>query len=33
MLDFAVNYAANPTTDNPLLYSLLGLAGGFPRSA
>ena len=29
LLDFAVNYAANPTTGNPLAYSLLGLTGGF----
>jgi hypothetical protein len=30
MLDFAVNFAANPTTSNPILYPLYGLAGGFP---
>jgi len=29
LLDSAVNFAANPTTDNALLYPFLGLTGGF----
>lgn len=29
LLDYGLNYAANPTTQNPLLYSVLGLMGGF----
>ena len=30
LLDSAVNFAANPTTTNALLYSWLGMTGGFP---
>ncbi len=30
LLDYALNFAANPTTDFPLLYSLMGLTGFFP---
>ncbi len=30
LLDYGVNYAANPTTENPLLYTFMGLFGGFP---
>ena len=30
LLDTGVNYAANPTVTNPLLYSIFGLAGLFP---
>ncbi len=29
LLDYAVNFAANPTTSNPLLYPLLGMSGRF----
>lgn len=29
LLDYAVNFAANPTTTNPVLYPLLGLFGRF----
>lgn len=29
LLDHAVNYSANVTTDNALIYGLLGLSGGF----
>ncbi len=29
LLDFGVNYAANPTTSNPVLYALYGLSGFF----
>ena len=29
LLDYAVNFAANPTTANPVLYPLFGLAGRF----
>lgn len=29
LLDYGVNFAANPTTSNPLLYSFMGLLGGF----
>lgn len=31
-LDYIVNFAANPTTSNPLLYALNGLTGQFPGS-
>lgn len=30
VLDYAINYAANPTTDNALFYSVMGVFGGFP---
>jgi hypothetical protein len=30
LTSYAVNYAANPTTSNGLLYAILGLTGGFP---
>jgi hypothetical protein len=30
LLDWSVSFAAFPTTNNPLLYAVLGLAGGFP---
>lgn len=30
LLDWSVSFAAFPTTKNPLLYAVLGLAGGFP---
>lgn len=30
LLDLGVNYAANPTTSNPLLYALFGMMGTFP---
>jgi|GEM_PF-99893 len=30
LLDWSVNYAAFPTTTNPLLYTVMGLSGGFP---
>jgi hypothetical protein len=30
LLDYALNFAAEPTTSNPILYSILGLTGGFP---
>ncbi|NCN28161.1 DUF4105 domain-containing protein [bacterium] len=30
LLDSGINFAANPTTQNPLLYSLFGLIGVFP---
>ena len=30
LLNHGVNYAANPTTLNPLFYAILGLSGGFP---
>lgn len=30
LLDDAVNFAATPTTRNPFLYGVMGLAGGFP---
>jgi hypothetical protein len=30
LLDDAVNFAATPTTQNPFLYGVMGLAGGFP---
>ena len=30
LLDSAFNYAANPTTENALLYAWLGMTGGFP---
>lgn len=30
LLDIGLNYAAIPTTKNPLLYAYFGLAGGFP---
>lgn len=29
LLDYGLNYAANPTSMNPLVYSVLGLTGGF----
>lgn len=29
LLDYAVNFAANPTTDNPILYPVSGLTGRF----
>ena len=29
LLDYAINFAANPTTDNPILYPILGLTGRF----
>lgn len=29
LLSYIVNYAANPTTNNPILYSLYGVFGGF----
>lgn len=29
LLDYGINYAANPTTDNPLLYTFAGLFGYF----
>ncbi len=29
LLAYAVNFAANPTSDNPLIYMLAGLTGGF----
>lgn len=29
LLDYGVNYAANPTTKNALFYTILGLTGGF----
>lgn len=29
LLDYGLNFAANPTTNNAFLYSILGLAGGF----
>lgn len=29
LLDYGINYAANPTTSNPVLYALWGLFGGF----
>lgn len=29
LLDYGINFAANATTENPLLYAILGLAGGF----
>ncbi len=30
LLAYAVNYAALPTTENPILYTFMGLGGGFP---
>ncbi len=30
LLDYGVNFAANATTSNPLLYTINGLFGGFP---
>jgi hypothetical protein len=30
LLDYGVNYAANPTTSNALFYGILGMTGGFP---
>jgi len=30
--DIGVNYAANPTTQNPILYAYLGMVGGFTGS-
>ncbi len=30
LLDYALNFAANPTAANPLLYMYLGMFGGFP---
>lgn len=30
LLDYGVNYAANATTSNPILYPIMGLFGGFP---
>ncbi len=30
LLSTMINFAAYPTTDNPLVYALLGLTGGFP---
>lgn len=30
LLDFGASYAAYPTTGNPLLYTVMGLGGGFP---
>ncbi len=30
LLDLGVNYAANPTTSNPLMYALFGMVGVFP---
>lgn len=30
LLDYGVNYAANPTTSNPVLYAIYGFVGGFP---
>ncbi len=30
LTSYAVNYSANPTTTNGLLYAILGLTGGFP---
>ncbi|WP_125170022.1 DUF4105 domain-containing protein [Leptospira perolatii] len=32
LLDYSVNYAANPNTSNPFLYAFLGLTGGYPGS-
>lgn len=32
LLDYGVNYAANPTTNNAFLYGVLGMTGGFPGS-
>ncbi len=29
LLDYGVNYAADPTTQNPIAYTFLGLTGGF----
>lgn len=29
LLDYAISYAANMTTDNPLFYTILGFTGGF----
>lgn len=29
LLDYAINFAANPTTENPILYPVLGLTGRF----
>lgn len=29
LLNYGVGYAANPTTNNPVLYALMGLLGGF----
>lgn len=29
LLDYAINFAANPTTENPVLYPILGLTGRF----
>lgn len=29
LLDYGVNYAADPTTFNPMLYAMLGMTGGF----
>jgi hypothetical protein len=30
LVAYTVNFAANPTTDNAILYAMLGLLGGFP---
>jgi hypothetical protein len=30
LLDYGINFAANPNTSNPILYAFLGFAGGFP---
>jgi hypothetical protein len=29
LMDIGINYAANPTTNNALLYAIMGLSGGF----
>lgn len=29
LLDYGINYAGNPTTENPLFYAIYGLTGGF----
>lgn len=30
LLDYGLNYSAHPTTNNPLLYAFMGIAGFFP---
>ncbi|NCN95492.1 MAG: DUF4105 domain-containing protein, partial [Bdellovibrionales bacterium] len=30
LLSYGINFAAEPNTDNPFLYSILGMVGGFP---
>lgn len=32
LLDYGINYAANPNTSNPILYAFYGFFGGFPGS-